>query len=79
MPRYSRILGDLLARLKKEKGVGSNQHKKKDRLTGRTGASPRCLGETTWHGKVAMRLSVSNWSTTRADIDRSADAILAGF
>ena len=37
------------------------------------------MGETTWHGKVAMRLSVSNWSTTRADIDRSADAILAGF
>ena len=37
------------------------------------------MGETTWHGKVAMRLSVSNWSTTRADIARSADAILAGF
>lgn len=37
------------------------------------------LGETTWHGKVAMRLSVSNWSTTKDDIERSADAILAGF
>ncbi len=37
------------------------------------------MGETTWHGKVAMRLSVSNWSTTRDDIERSADAILAGF
>ena len=37
------------------------------------------MGETTWHGKVAMRLSVSNWSTTRADIDRSVEAILAGF
>ena len=37
------------------------------------------MGETTWRGKVAMRLSVSNWSTTRADIDRSVDAILAGF
>jgi hypothetical protein len=30
-----------------------------------------------WHGKAAMRISVSNWSTTAADIDRSADAILA--
>ena len=37
------------------------------------------MGKTTWHGKVAMRLSVSNWSTTREDIDRSVDAILAGF
>ena len=37
------------------------------------------MGETTWHGKVAMRLSVSNWSTTRADIDRSVDAILVGW
>ncbi len=33
-------------------------------------------GPTTWHGKVAMRISVSNWSTTTADIDMSARAIL---
>ena len=33
-------------------------------------------GGTTWHGKAAMRISVSNWSTTEADIDRSAEAIL---
>jgi glutamate/tyrosine decarboxylase-like PLP-dependent enzyme len=30
-----------------------------------------------WHGMDAMRISVSNWSTTEADIDRSAEAILA--
>jgi glutamate/tyrosine decarboxylase-like PLP-dependent enzyme len=30
-----------------------------------------------WHGLDAMRISVSNWSTTEADIDRSAVAILA--
>jgi len=30
-----------------------------------------------WHGIDAMRISVSNWSTTEADIDRSAEAILA--
>ncbi len=35
------------------------------------------LAGTTWHGKGAMRVSVINWSTTAADIDRSADAILA--
>jgi glutamate/tyrosine decarboxylase-like PLP-dependent enzyme len=34
------------------------------------------LGGTTWHGVHAIRISVSNWSTTEADIDRSADAIL---
>ena len=34
------------------------------------------LGGTTWHGMAAMRISISNWSTTDDDIDRSADAIL---
>ncbi|MEO7132775.1 MAG: aminotransferase class V-fold PLP-dependent enzyme [Vicinamibacterales bacterium] len=33
-------------------------------------------GGAFWQGKQAMRISVSNWSTTEADIDRSADAIL---
>ena len=37
------------------------------------------LGGTTWHGLAAMRVSVSNWSTTDADIDRSAAAILKVF
>ena len=35
------------------------------------------LGGTRWHGMEAMRISVSNWSTTDDDADRSADAILA--
>jgi glutamate/tyrosine decarboxylase-like PLP-dependent enzyme len=35
------------------------------------------LGATTWHGMAAMRISVSNWSTTEADADRAVDAILA--
>ena len=35
------------------------------------------LGTTTWRGQTAIRISISNWSTTTADIDRSADAILA--
>jgi glutamate/tyrosine decarboxylase-like PLP-dependent enzyme len=34
------------------------------------------LGGTRWHGLEAMRISVSNWSTTDEDIDRSADSIL---
>jgi len=34
------------------------------------------LGGTTWHGRQAMRISISNWSTTESDIDMSAAAIL---
>jgi glutamate/tyrosine decarboxylase-like PLP-dependent enzyme len=34
---------------------------------------------THWHGMDALRLSVSNWSTQPADIDHSADAIVAAF
>jgi glutamate/tyrosine decarboxylase-like PLP-dependent enzyme len=32
-------------------------------------------GGAVWHGQQVMRISVSNWSTTEADVDRSADAI----
>jgi glutamate/tyrosine decarboxylase-like PLP-dependent enzyme len=34
------------------------------------------LGATTWHGRRLVRVSVSNWSTTEDDIDRSVSAIL---
>jgi glutamate/tyrosine decarboxylase-like PLP-dependent enzyme len=34
------------------------------------------LSGTTWHGVAAMRISVSNWSTSEADADRSVAAIL---
>ena len=34
------------------------------------------LGGTIWRGRRAMRISVSNWSTTPADIEASAEAIL---
>ena len=37
------------------------------------------LGGTTWQGKAAMRVSVSNWATSEEDIARSADAILRVF
>jgi len=33
-------------------------------------------GATTWRGRRAMRVSVSNWSTTEEDVDRSIDAVL---
>ena len=34
------------------------------------------LGGTRWHNMDAMRISVSNWSTTEADVDRSAESIV---
>ncbi|HYK66804.1 MAG TPA: hypothetical protein VEV45_02575, partial [Streptosporangiaceae bacterium] len=32
-------------------------------------------GPTTWHGVRAMRISLSGWSTTDADVDRSVAAV----
>jgi glutamate/tyrosine decarboxylase-like PLP-dependent enzyme len=37
------------------------------------------LGGTTWQGRAAMRISISNWSTTAEDIERSAAAIVKVF
>jgi glutamate/tyrosine decarboxylase-like PLP-dependent enzyme len=34
------------------------------------------MGATTWRGRRSMRIAVSNWSTTEADVDRSVAAIL---
>jgi glutamate/tyrosine decarboxylase-like PLP-dependent enzyme len=37
------------------------------------------LSGTTWHGVAAMRISVSNWSTTEVDVRMSAEAILSAY
>lgn len=37
------------------------------------------MGATTWHGQRLMRVSVSSWSTTEADVDRSVAAIQAAW
>jgi glutamate/tyrosine decarboxylase-like PLP-dependent enzyme len=34
------------------------------------------LGGSIWQGEYVMRIAISNWSTSEADIDRSADAII---
>ena len=36
-------------------------------------------GGANWRGREVMRLSVSNWSTTQEDIDRSAAAIIRSY
>ncbi len=41
-------------------------------------ASGECwMSGTTWRGRAAMRISVVNWQTTEADVDRSVAAIEA--
>ncbi len=33
-------------------------------------------GGTVWQGHTAMRISISSWATTEADVQRSLDAML---
>lgn len=37
------------------------------------------MGGTVWRGQRLMRISVSGWRTTAADVDRCAEAVLAAF
>lgn len=47
-----------------------------DRVVEALQRSGECwMGATTWHDMRLMRVSVSNWSTTEADVDRSVEAI----
>ena len=60
-------------------GFGSAEHaaERTDAIVTAVQRDGTCwLGGTTWRGRRLMRVSVSNWSTTEADIDRSVAAIL---
>ena len=47
------------------------------RVVSRLQAEGTCwCGITLWQGHTAMRISVSNWSTTDEDVDQSIAAIL---
>ncbi len=47
-----------------------------DRVEQRVQRDGTCwLGATTWRGERLLRISVSNWSTSEADVDVSVDAI----
>jgi glutamate/tyrosine decarboxylase-like PLP-dependent enzyme len=61
------------------RGQGSGDEMTRD-VIARVQAEGTCwAGGTIWQGRQAMRLSVSNWSTTPEDADRSADAIVACY
>ena len=53
---------------------------KTDRVIEAVQKSGECwMGATTWQGQRAMRISVSNWRTTDADVDRSVRAIISAL
>jgi threonine aldolase len=37
------------------------------------------MGASSWHGMRLMRVSVSTWSTTQADVDRAVRAVTAAW
>jgi hypothetical protein len=68
------VLNQVLAQFD---GGGSNADDTTRDVIARVQADGTCLaGGATWQGRQVMRISVSNWSTTEADIDLSAAAIL---
>jgi glutamate/tyrosine decarboxylase-like PLP-dependent enzyme len=70
------VLNQVLVRF--GKGAGADDDATTDRVIGAVQRSGECwMGATTWRGMRLMRISVSNWSTTEADVDRSVAAILA--
>lgn len=69
------VLNQVLVRFSDPAGGDSDEFT--DEVIRRVQKEGTCwLGGTTWHGMRAMRISISNWSTTESDIDLSADAIL---
>jgi glutamate/tyrosine decarboxylase-like PLP-dependent enzyme len=69
------VLNQVLVRFSDPSGKDDDEFTA--RVIGRVQEDGTCwLGGTTWHGMQAMRVSISNWSTTEKDIDLSAEAIL---
>ncbi|OXM53141.1 aspartate aminotransferase family protein [Amycolatopsis thailandensis] len=51
-----------------------------DRVVEAVQRSGECwMGATTWHGQRLMRISLSNWTTTAADVDRGVAAVQAAW
>ncbi len=58
--------------------VGFGDDERTGRVVRAVQESGECwMGDTTWHGRRLMRISVSSWRTTEEDVDRSVAAILA--
>ncbi len=60
--------------------VGFGSDHETDRVVDAVQRSGECwMGATTWHGRRLMRIAVSNWRTTEADVDRSVAAIVTAM
>lgn len=69
------VLNQVLVRFNPSDGGDSEAFTRE--VVTRVQADGTCwLSGTTWHGTAAMRISVSNWSTSEEDVDQSAAAIL---
>ena len=56
--------------------VGFGDDDRTDRIIAEVQRDGTCwVGGTTWQGQRLMRISVSNWTTTEADVDSSVSAI----
>ena len=74
------ILDQVLVRFRADSGTGQADPAADDSVTRRVVEAVQESGEcwmsgTTWRGRAAMRISVVNWQTTEADVDRSVAAV----
>ena len=68
------VLNQVLVRLPAPDGDDGGHT---DRVLERLHHDGTCwMSGTRWHGEAAVRISVSNWSTTADDVDRSVAALL---
>jgi glutamate/tyrosine decarboxylase-like PLP-dependent enzyme len=68
------VLNQVLVRMR---AAGGDADRLTREVARRVQADGTCwLGDTTWHGRAAIRISVSNWSTDESDVDVSVAAIL---
>jgi glutamate/tyrosine decarboxylase-like PLP-dependent enzyme len=77
------VLNQVLVRFRAADGPSENDEARAaltQRVIARVQDEGTCwVGGTKWHGQAAMRISIANWTTTLADIDRSAAAILSAL
>ncbi len=77
-------LDQVLVRFRARSGTRDADPAADDEITLRVVEAVQASGEcwmsgTTWRGRAAMRISVVNWQTTEADVDRSMAAVEAAL
>ncbi|MGK2850400.1 MAG: pyridoxal phosphate-dependent decarboxylase family protein [Candidatus Limnocylindrales bacterium] len=71
------VLDQVLVRFPADGSDSAEADERTRRVIAAVQADGTCwLGGTVWHGMAAMRISIVNWATSEADIERSAAAIV---